>query len=220
MLTKDLLIEEFPWKGFDDKVNWTNIVNKLNEGPYYPPLPHIFNAFQDIKPDDVKIVLLGQDPYVNEGEAHGFSFSTLKEIIPPSLKNIFKELYRSYNKKEEKVSGDLRGWKSDGVLMLNSILTVSPKEPLSHKDIGWEQLTNNILQKLSNNGVIILAFGSYAREICNKIKNATFIETGHPSPRNTFNPFVGSDVFVKANQMLLSKSIRPIRWIEKLKRIH
>ena len=201
-----------------EKHYWNSILSTLNLGVFYPKKEHIFAALNHIDPKDVKVLILGQDPYHSNGQAHGYSFSVQNGAkIPPSLRNIIKELQRSYMIPKINFSGDLRSWSDEGVLLLNSILSVSPGKPLSHKDIGWELFTTSIIEYIakSNPNCVYLAWGGYANKTLDSIKkqyDIMIISCGHPSPLNTSNPFVGSDVFIETNRLLLSKNKRPIRW--------
>ena len=196
---------------------WDTIVNKLNEGTFYPSVNDIFASLNRIVPDRVKVVLLGQDPYPTKGAAHGFSFSIQPgSKIQPSLKNIFKELSEEYDVELNPKSGDLRKWEDEGVLLLNTILTVKPESPLSHQGIGWEEFTGTILKYLATKeNVLFLLLGSKARD---SLKNLNVdarrqIIAGHPSPLNTTGSFNGSGCFRKVNSELLNRKILPIRWL-------
>lgn len=204
---------------------WNTIVSTLNSGEFYPKKEQIFSALNDLKPENVKVVIIGQDPYPTCGNAIGYSFSVPNNVkIPGSLKNIFKELRRSYLLPEkESKSGNLQEWVNEGVLLLNSILTVSPRKPLSHKDIGWEKFTNSIIEHIvkNNKNCIFLAWGNYAQNICKNIqksnKHMTILEAPHPSPINTTRSFVGCNIFIETNKILIRRNLRPIRWLKVFK---
>ena len=196
-------------------VNWDGIISVLNkEKEVFPPKKDIFNALNNCHPDKVKVVIVGQDPYYNRGQAHGYSFSVQRNVsIPPSLANIFKELVDELNMKTFPPNGCLEKWEKEGVLLLNSILTVRAGAPDSHKGIGWETFTSEVIEWIDDNcNVVFLAWGRQAETICSKVKRNKVIVTGHPSPRNTANPFVGCGCFRKVNDELMAKNILPVRW--------
>ena len=171
----------------------------------YPEYKNIFNALRYTDYDDVKVVILGQDPYHGEREAHGLSFSVQEGVaIPPSLQNIFTELESDIGVK--RTSTDLTDWAKKGVLLLNSIMTVIKDRPLSHKDKGWETFTDNIIQKLNEREetIVFILWGSYARSKKVLITNTKhkIIESVHPSPLSAYRGFFGSKPFSKANAYL------------------
>jgi len=181
----------------------------------YPKYENIFNALRFTDYDDVKVVILGQDPYHGENEAHGLSFSVQKGIKrPPSLNNIFKELYNDLGIKREE--NDLTDWAKQGVLLLNSIMTVVKDSPLSHKEKGWEIFTDNIIKYLNEREkpVIFVLWGSYARskKVLITNKNHLILEAPHPSPLSAARGFFGSKPFSKINNFLKSKNEKPINW--------
>ena len=162
----------------------------------YPEFNNIFNALKLTPYSNVKIVIIGQDPYHGQGEAHGLSFSVQKGIkLPPSLQNIFKELYDDLGIKNGDI-GDLTSWAKQGVLLLNSILSVRKDSPLSHKDLGWQLLTDHIIKliNLKKEPVVFILWGSFARSKKQFItnKNHLIIESTHPSPLSAYNGFFGS----------------------------
>lgn len=223
-LTKDSLISKIPiaWRTILQeefrKSYWNKIVDTLNdEDDYYPKENDIFNALKSITPDDVKVILLGQDPYPTKDVAHGYSFSVRRRTkIPPSLKNIFKELGNEYKIPFEPKHGDISAWERDGVLLLNTILTVSPSMPLSHKNIGWEEFTGAILKYFKNKSdVLFLLLGTKARDAIKSldIDFSRIIYAGHPSARNLTGSFLGSDCFIKVNDELYKRKKLPIRWL-------
>ena len=197
---------------------WDNIIKVLNKeyDRYLPKKSDIFNALNECKPDKVKVVIIGQDPYINDNQAHGFAFSVNKNtIIPPSLKNIFKEIQREYNINTELSNGCLIDWAREGVLLLNSILTVRIHESNSHKNIGWERFTSSVIKYIDENKtVVFLAWGSSAIRICkDNVTYNTVLTAGHPSPVNRTNPFYGCGCFKEANEILMKHNILPVRWI-------
>jgi uracil-DNA glycosylase len=194
-----------------------NIINeKYNETTVYPPKDLIFNALKLTPFKDVKVVIVGQDPYHGEGEAHGLSFSVQKGIkIPPSLQNIYKELYDDLGITPSKY-GDLTKWAKEGVLLLNAVLTVEKDKPASHRLLGWELLTDYIIKALNNRKepIVFILWGNFAKEKKKFItnKNHLVITSSHPSPFSAYNGFFGSKPFSKANNYLISKGIKPIDW--------
>lgn len=181
----------------------------------YPEYKNIFNALRYTDFDDVKVVILGQDPYHGENEAHGLSFSVRKGTpIPPSLRNIFKELYDDIGVKRTET--DLTSWAKEGVLLLNSIMTVVKDRPLSHKDKGWEIFTDRIIELLGEREkpLVFILWGSYARSKKELIKNKNhlILESVHPSPLSANRGFFGSKPFSKTNNFLKKNNIEEIKW--------
>lgn len=172
----------------------------------YPPKNQIMDAFRLTPFDQVKVVILGQDPYHGPGQAHGLSFSVPEGVeIPPSLKNVFKEIYTSTGTKLKR-SGNLERWAKQGVLLLNSVLTVEKDKPASHKDIGWQQFTDNAIKKLNDEreGIVFMLWGNYAKgkgEVINQNKHAV-LEAAHPSPLSASRGFFGCDHFHACNVYL------------------
>ena len=173
----------------------------------FPPYQNIFDALRFTDYDDVLVVILGQDPYHGLGEAHGLSFSVHNNVkMPPSLLNIFKELYNDLGIK--RTNSDLTDWAKQGVLLLNSIMTVEQDKPLSHKDRGWEIFTDTIIKKLNerNRPIVFVLWGNFARSkkvlITNNIHHV--IESAHPSPLSASRGFFGSKPFSKINEYLSS----------------
>ena len=180
----------------------------------YPKFENIFNALKNTPYKDIKIVIIGQDPYHGEGEAHGLSFSVQKGIkLPPSLQNIFKEMSSDLGISTPNC-GDLSPWTHQGVLLLNSILSVRKDSPLSHKDLGWELLTDHIIKliNLKNEPVVFILWGSYARSKKKFITNKKHlvIESVHPSPLSAYNGFFGSRPFSRANEFLKKNKIKEV----------
>lgn len=181
----------------------------------YPKYNHIFNALKCTDYDDVLVVILGQDPYHGENEAHGLSFSVQEGVNrPPSLNNIFKELYDDLGIKRTK--NDLTDWANQGVLLLNAVLSVRKDTPLSHKDKGWEIFTDQIIKKLNdrNTPIIFVLWGNYARSKKGLINNPIhhIIESTHPSPLSANRGFLGSKPFSKINKYLKDDGLKPINW--------
>ena len=181
----------------------------------FPPYENIFDALRFTDYDEVKVVILGQDPYHGLGEAHGLSFSVHNNIKnPPSLINILKELKNDLN--ITRTESDLTDWAKQGVLSLNSIMTVEKDRPLSHKNKGWEQFTDTIIKKLNERiePVIFVLWGSYARSKKEFITNHQHIilESVHPSPLSASRGFFGSKPFSKINNNLIARGKSPIKW--------
>ena len=180
----------------------------------FPKKSDVFRAMRLTDYDDIKIVILGQDPYHGVGEAEGLSFSVQDGVRkPPSLRNIFKELKNDLGF-DEPESGSLVKWAKEGVLLLNSLLTVEKDKPLSHKSLGWERFTDEVIKKINkkNTPVVFIFWGSYARS--NKVYITTpshyVIESTHPSPFSANYGFFGSKPFSKANNYLISKGIKQV----------
>ena len=194
-----------------------NIVNeKYKEATCFTEYNNIFNALKLTSFEKTKVVILGQDPYHGVGEAHGLSFSVQDGIKkPPSLKNIFKELKDDLNI-EESPSGDLTSWAKEGVLLLNSILTVEKDKAASHKDLGWELFTDHIIKLLNEKEtpVVFILWGNFARnkKVFITNKRHLIIESSHPSPFSAYNGFFGSRPFSKTNYFLLKTNQTPINW--------
>lgn len=181
----------------------------------YPPAKNIFRAFDLCPLDKVKVVIVGQDPYHGEKQANGLSFAVNNGItLPPSLKNIYQEIQSDLGIIPSSI-GDLSRWASQGVLMLNSVLTVKANTPASHKDKGWEQFTDAVIQSLSVNRtkVVYLLWGKYAQtkgEVINREKNL-ILTSGHPSPYSV-HLFFGQHHFSKCNEYFKKNGIKEIDW--------
>lgn len=181
----------------------------------YPKYSDVFNAFRFTDYDDVKVVILGQDPYHGEGEAHGLSFSVHNDVKrPPSLNNILKELYNDVGVVRN--GNELTDWAYQGVLLLNSVLTVVKDTPLSHKGKGWEIFTDNVIRYLNERKkpIVFILWGSYARSKKELItnKNHFIIESAHPSPLSASRGFFGSRPFSRTNAFLEQNGISKIVW--------
>ena len=192
------------------------VENEYNTKTIFPPKDYVFNALKLTPYSDVKVVIVGQDPYHGVGEAHGLSFSVQKGIkIPPSLKNIYKELENDlgilpFNE------GDLTYWAKQGVLMLNAVLTVVKDTPASHRKLGWERLTDYIIKLLNNKEepVVFILWGNFAKEKRAFITNSKHlvITSAHPSPFSANYGFFGSKPFSKTNEFLVKNNLKPIEW--------
>ena len=182
----------------------------------YPPRNYIFNALKLTPFKNVRVVIMGQDPYHGEGEAHGLSFSVQKGIkVPPSLQNIYKELYDDLGIPPRK-DGDLTGWAKEGVLLLNAVLTVEKDKPASHRNLGWERLTDYIIKLVNQKEepVVFILWGNFAKEKQKYITNPNhyIITSPHPSPFSARYGFFGSKPFSKTNDFLKSKGLKEIKW--------
>ena len=190
--------------------------NEYKTKTIYPLKENIFNAFKLTPYKDVKVVIVGQDPYHGEGEAHGLSFSVLDPTpLPPSLRNIYKELYSDLGIAPSK-SGDLTKWAKEGVLLLNSTLTVVKDTPNSHSKLGWSNFTDYVIKVLNNREepIVFILWGAFARSKKQLITNPKHlvIESAHPSPLSARNGFFGSKPFSKTNDFLRMNNIKPIDW--------
>lgn len=182
----------------------------------FPDMNNIFNALKLTDYKDVRIVILGQDPYHNVGQAHGLSFSVMDGITPPpSLKNIYKEIEQDLGLVCSN-SGNLTKWSNQGVLLLNAVLTVRKNQPNSHKGIGWETFTDNIISLLNEteNKIVFILWGNYAKVKASLITNENhlILTASHPSPFSAHNGFFGCKHFSKANDFLVQNNILPIDW--------
>lgn len=191
------------------------VKNEYKKKECYPDYVNIFNALRYTDYDDVKVVILGQDPYHGKGEAHGLSFSVLPGVKrPPSLNNIFKELYSDLG--IVRTNNCLIDWSEQGILLLNAIMTVEKDKPLSHKDQGWEVFTDTVIKKLNEREkpIIFVLWGSFARSKKELITNPIhhIIESAHPSPLSASRGFFGSRPFSKINNYLEKDGFLPIKW--------
>lgn len=217
MITKkwDIILNEEYKKDYFKQLVY-DIRNEYKTKIVYPEASNVFNALKLTEYDDIKIVIIGQDPYHGEGEAHGLCFSVKENVaFPPSLKNIFKELNSDLGYEIPK-SGSLEKWAKEGVLLLNSILTVEKDKPLSHKKYNWEIFTDTIIEQVNKKTtpVVFILWGSYARSKKELITNNNhyIIECVHPSPLSASRGFFGSKPFSKANNYLVSKKISPVNF--------
>lgn len=211
---KKQLSEEFNKDYF---VKLTEFVrNEYKTKQIFPPAKLIFNAFDHTPFDKVKVIILGQDPYHNDSQAHGLSFSVPDGIpIPPSLVNIFKEINKDLGIEISR-SGNLTRWANQGVLLLNATLTVQAHMAGSHQKKGWESFTDAAIHKLAEQreNLVFILWGAYAQ------KKAAFIDPSkhlvlrsvHPSPLSAHNGFFGNNHFSETNKYLISKGIEPILW--------
>lgn len=211
---KEVLNEEFAHPYMEELKAF--LVEEKKNHTIFPRGEHIFNAFNLCPFENVKVVILGQDPYHGAGQAHGLSFSVGHGVpLPPSLQNIFKELVSDIGCPYPK-SGDLNHWAAQGVLLLNTLLTVRSGEPFSHKDRGWERFTDQVIKALNHHRehIVFILWGAPAG------KKAALIDThkhliltsAHPSPLSSYRGFFGSKPFSRTNDYLSSKGITPIDW--------
>lgn len=212
---KQVLKDEFNKEYFQGIVAFIK-TEKATGKIIYPPGPLIFNAFKQTSFSNVKVVILGQDPYHNKGQAHGLSFSVPDGVpTPRSLSNIFKELKYDLGI-EISQNGNLERWASQGVLMLNASLTVRQNEPGSHAKMGWLQFTDRVIQKISDEkeGIIFLLWGKFAQEkqaLIDETKHFV-LKAAHPSPFSADNGFFGCKHFSKTNELLIKQQKDPINW--------
>lgn len=186
------------------------------EKTIYPKKEDLFKAFTLTPLEKVKVVILGQDPYHNMNQANGLAFSVGRNVaIPPSLINIYKEIESSMHIKMP-THGDLTSWATQGVLLMNTILTVVENQPLSHQNRGWERFTLEIIKalNLSNQPICFMLFGNNARRYRTYLTNQKHLvlETVHPSPLSAYRGFIGSNVFLKCNHYLNSHDLEGIDW--------
>lgn len=183
----------------------------------YPEEDSVFTAFELTPFENVKVVILGQDPYHGEGQAHGLAFSVLPDVkIPPSLRNIYKELNQSITGFTIPQHGYLKAWAEQGVMLLNTVLTVEQGKAHSHKHLGWEAFTEKVIEQLNKEreGLIFLLWGAHAikkGKNINTDKHTVFTST-HPSPLSAHRGFLGCQHFLKTNQKLIQLKKGPINW--------
>ncbi len=182
----------------------------------FPPADDIFNAFHLTPLSQVKVVILGQDPYHNVGQAHGLCFSVQKGVdVPPSLVNIYKELHDDLGC-EIPNHGCLTKWANQGVLMLNTVLTVRAHEANSHRGIGWEEFTDAAIKVLNeeNRPIVFILWGSPAQKKARMLNNPNhlILKAPHPSPLSAYRGFFGSKPFSQTNEFLISHGVEPVDW--------
>jgi len=222
-MTTDIRIEE-SWKtALKERFlspEWetlsTFVKNEYKVAKVYPPPKYIFNAFDLCPFDRVKVVILGQDPYHGTAQAHGLCFSVPKGVtIPPSLKNIYKELESDVGIPIP-ATGNLEKWAEQGVLLLNATLTVRAGQPGSHQNKGWEEFTDDVIRRISDEKehVVFMLWGNYAkakRVLINTNKHLV-LEAAHPSPFSAYNGFFGCKHFSRANEYLRANGKKEIAW--------
>ena len=207
-----ILQDEFKKEYFENLMNF--VKREYKTKTIYPKQNEVFNAFRYTDFDNVKVVILGQDPYHGPNQAEGLSFSVSNEVLkPPSLKNIFKELESDLGIPFPE-HNSLKPWAKQGVLLLNAVLTVEEHKPTSHKDKGWEIFTDDVIKilKKKKKPIVFILWGAYARNKKCLITNQNhyIIESAHPSPFSARNGFFGSKPFSKANSFLKEKGIEEI----------
>ena len=190
------------------------LVNEKTHYKIYPPGPKIFSALNTTSPQDVKVVIIGQDPYHGAHQANGMCFSVERGIpFPPSLRNIFKEVVADVGGEMPK-HGDLSSWANQGVLLLNATLTVRESQAGSHQNKGWEQFTDRIINELNVqfSGIVFLLWGNFAKKKAMHIDQSKHhvLTAAHPSPLSAHNGFFGCRHFSKTNELLLKERTTPI----------
>ena len=211
---QEILCKEFEKKYFEELIKKLNV--DYSNQIVYPAINKIFKAFNNTSFSEVKVVILGQDPYHGANQANGLSFSVNADVpLPPSLKNIFQEINNDIGETNLK-HGDLTSWTKQGVLLMNSSLTVIKGKAGSHSNIGWETFTNNIIKKLSSqkNGLVFILWGNFAKSkeaLINK-NGHLVLKSAHPSPLSAYRGFWGSKHFSKTNFFLKKKNKKPIDW--------
>jgi len=211
---QEALSEEFKkpyYKRLYDKVN-----SEYHTGRVFPPAQDIFNAFHLTPLHEVKAVILGQDPYINEGQAHGLCFSVKAgNALPPSLVNIYKEIHDDLGCDIPK-SGDLTKWAKQGVLLLNTVLTVRAHQSMSHQGIGWEVFTDAVIERVNkeNRPIVFLLWGAPAGRKAAMLDNPAHLvlKAPHPSPLSAYRGFFGCKHFSKTNEFLKAHGAEPIDW--------
>ena len=204
------------WESPGFKNFYKRIMHEYEIKEIYPPKDYIFNALKLTSYENTKVVIVGQDPYHGKGEAHGLSFSVQKGVrVPPSLQNIYKELNDDL-KIPPKDNGDLTEWAKQGVLLLNAVLTVERDKAASHRNLGWEPMTDYIIKllNLKNKPVVFILWGNFAKEKAKLITNHQhyIIMSPHPSPFSAYSGFFGSKPFSKTNEFLIKNGLVPIDW--------
>jgi uracil-DNA glycosylase len=213
---KKHLAQEFEKPYFKELTDF--VKEEYTSAKVYPAPKNLFRAFELTPFDEVKVVILGQDPYHGAGQAHGLSFSVVAGVRnPPSLQNIFKEIENDIGEKPRSDSGDLSRWAKQGVLLLNATLTVRAGAAGSHQNKGWEQFTDAVIRTLSEERehLVFILWGNYARSKKALIDASKhdIIESPHPSPFSAHNGFFGSKPFSKANAYLKTHGEKPIDWL-------
>ena len=198
------------WHQIVDQDLLRQISAKLS-GDFIPAAQDLFAAF-NLPPTDVKVVIVGQDPYPNPEHAMGLAFSVRESVstLPASLRNIFTELESDLGIKPN--NGDLSRWVSQGVLLLNRALTVKPGEPASHSKIGWHELTEVIISNVAKSGAIGVLWGNDAQTLAKYFSKDDLFTAPHPSPLSVYRGFYGSKPFSKVNNRLVEKGLTPIKW--------
>ena len=212
---KAVLENEFDQKYFEDLTEFVR--SEYKKTTVYPPPGFIFRAFNLTPFDKVKVVILGQDPYHGQGEANGLCFAVSKGVrIPPSLQNIRKEIKSDLGRESKVVDGSLEEWAKQGVLLLNSTLTVEANKAGSHQKKGWEQFTDAVVKVLNDKkvGLVFILWGKYAKDKGKNIDQSKHlvISSAHPSPFAAYSGFFGSRPFSKCNEYLKTSGMDEIAW--------
>ena len=205
--------EEFSKLGLLEKIE--SILTQIEGTNYFPKREQIFRSLIQVPPHKVKVVILGQDPYHEEGQANGLAFAVNKEVvIPPSLRNIFKEIQNEYGVMPK--DRTLEGWAEQGVLLLNATLTVERGKANSHSSLGWLEITEEIFKNLNkqSQGIVYLLWGAFAQKMKKYISNSNHLvlESPHPSPLSAHRGFLGNGHFKNANEFLKLKGIEEINF--------
>ena len=194
---------------------WQKVENEYTSGECFPPKEQIFRAFELTTFEDIKVVIIGQDPYHSDFQANGLCFSVSENVkAPPSLKNIFTELNNDLGIQRTKT--ELNDWAKQGVLLLNATLSVRAHSPNSHKDLGWEKFTDFVIKEISESreNIVFVLWGAFAQkkeELIDSSKHF-ILKSAHPSPFSVYRGFYGSKPFSKINEYLESKNLKPISW--------
>jgi len=198
---------------------WQNLVDisllrKISQsltGEFLPDKSKIFRAFE-CNPNEIKVVILGQDPYPNQMHATGLAFSVPQAVtsLPASLKNIYHELQTDLG--ITRTNGDLSDWAAQGVFLINSCLTMDPNQPLAHTKIGWQQFTESVIAHLAQQKVIGILWGNPAQKMSKYFAKEDLFTSAHPSPLSAYRGFFGSKPFSRTNQRLVEKGSTPIKW--------
>lgn len=211
---KFLLKEEFTKDYFKEILNFLN--KEYNNKNIYPPKEELFSVFNKSNFADIKVVILGQDPYHQKGQGNGIAFSVNEGIkLPPSLRNIYKEIENEFQIKMS-VNGNLLPWLKQGVFLLNTVLTVEESKANSHKNIGWEIFTDEVIKILSlkKNKLVFLLWGKNAqdKEKLIDVNKHLILKSSHPSPLSVYRGFWGNNHFLKANEFLKKNNLKEIKW--------
>ena len=212
----EILVEEMQKDYYQELQEF--VKKRREEVRVFPEEKNVFRALELTPFESVKVVILGQDPYHGFGQAHGLSFSVQKgTLLPPSLRNIYKELQEDLGG-ELSTEGDLSHWAKQGVLLLNTVLTVEEGNANSHKGMGWERLTNRLIESLNelNHPVIFILWGKPAQDKEKLITNSNHVilKAPHPSPLSAYRGFFGSKPFSRVNDILIQQGQTPICWTE------
>lgn len=215
-------------------MRWKEFIEEEKQQPYYatlkekvdkeyasyrcfPDYKKIYHAFSKTKLENIKVVILGQDPYHEENQAHGLAFSVLCPDLPPSLVNIYKEMSMDLNVIVHQ-DGNLDYLAEQGVLLLNTVLTVRKGQAFSHRDFGWEILTDHAIQKINelDQPIVFILWGAAAQSKARFLNNPKhfIIKSAHPSPLSAYRGFFGSRPFSRTNQFLIENHVEPIKWVK------